>query len=291
MTPPKVFAHPRRKRLCAGKTRCPPLRWPPARARTGIELDVHLSKDGELVVIHDETLDRTTNGTGAVKDRTLAELQALCADNGMSGFADARIPTLREVLELVRPTGMLVNIELKTSLVWYDGIEERTLALVEALGHAGSASFILRSTTTASRRVRQLAPQAQTAYLFADIICDVEKYARRPRRGRAAPGAVQRQDGGFPAYLPRQRAGRARVDRERSRRPALAAGRGGRMSSPTPPRAPWPCAPRCRAAERRRRDVRGKQPRATGCCCEKSQKGQTRRFLRGFALLCLIDAV
>ena len=137
---------------------------------------MHLSKDGELVVIHDETLDRTTNGTGAVKDRTLAELQALCADNGMSGFADARIPTLREVLELERPTGMLVNIELQTSLVWYDGIEERTLALVEAL-HAGSASFILRSTATASRRVRQLAPQAQTAYLFADIICDVEKYA------------------------------------------------------------------------------------------------------------------
>ena len=69
------------------------------RGADGIELDVHLSRDGELVVIHDETLDRTTNGTGLVKDHTLAQLRNLCADNGMDGFAEARIPTLREVLE------------------------------------------------------------------------------------------------------------------------------------------------------------------------------------------------
>ena len=110
----------------------------------GIELDVHLSRDGELVVIHDETLDRTTDGAGWVKDRTLAELRALRADNGLPGFAEARIPTLREVLDLLRPTDLLLNIELKTSLVWYEGIEAKTLALV--------AESIPPSTITASRR-------------------------------------------------------------------------------------------------------------------------------------------
>ena len=186
MTTPKVFAH-RGASAYAPENTLPAFELAARQGADGIELDVHLSKDGELVVIHDETLDRTTNGTGAVKDRTLAELQALCADNGMSGFADARIPTLREVLELVRPTGMLVNIELKTSLVWYDGIEEKTLALVEALGM--QERVIYSSFNHYSiERVRQLAPQAQTAYLFADIICDVEKYAAAHGVGGLHPG-------------------------------------------------------------------------------------------------------
>ncbi len=72
----------------------------------GIELDVHLSADGVPVVIHDETVDRTTNGTGAVADLTVADLQALDAGNGEP------VPTLRQVLDLV--SGKLhVNIEIK----------------------------------------------------------------------------------------------------------------------------------------------------------------------------------
>src|SRR5579859_1474635 len=61
-----------------------------------IELDVHLSRDGELIVIHDESLERTTNGHGLVRDHTLAELQALDAGDGQ------RIPTLDEVLAWAR---------------------------------------------------------------------------------------------------------------------------------------------------------------------------------------------
>lgn len=142
----------------------------------GIELDIHLTKDGELVVIHDEKVDRTTNGAGLVKDYTLAELRALCADNGMPGFAEARIPTLREVLTLVKPSDMLINIEIKTGILWYDGIEEKALRLVEGMGMQDRviwSSFNHYSI----EKVRQLAPEAQTAYLYGDIICDVEKYA------------------------------------------------------------------------------------------------------------------
>jgi glycerophosphoryl diester phosphodiesterase len=74
----------------------------------GIELDVHLSKDGVPVVIHDETVDRTTNGKGAVADLTVAELRALDAGDG------DHVPTLAEVLDLVGDE-LVVDIEVKAN--------------------------------------------------------------------------------------------------------------------------------------------------------------------------------
>ena len=72
----------------------------------GIELDVHLSKDGELVVIHDEKVDRTTDGRGAVKDFTLQELRALDASGKYTGrFGIQPIPTLREYFSYVNRRG------------------------------------------------------------------------------------------------------------------------------------------------------------------------------------------
>lgn len=71
-----------------------------------IELDVHVSKTGELVVIHDDTVDRTTNKKGYVKDLTLKELKKLDAGN------NEKIPTLNEVLDLINNSA-IVNIELK----------------------------------------------------------------------------------------------------------------------------------------------------------------------------------
>nr|WP_288833958.1 glycerophosphodiester phosphodiesterase family protein [uncultured Flavobacterium sp.] len=72
-----------------------------------IELDVHLSVDSELMVIHDETIDRTTNGKGKVNQFTKAELQDFCIEN------QHKIPTLQEVFDLVRRR-CFINVELKT---------------------------------------------------------------------------------------------------------------------------------------------------------------------------------
>ena len=83
----------------------------------GIELDVQMTKDGELVVIHDETIDRTGNGTGRVQDHTLKELKALNFNKTHPEYASAKIPTLREVYELVKPSGITVNVEMKTGAV------------------------------------------------------------------------------------------------------------------------------------------------------------------------------
>ena len=63
----------------------------------GIELDVHRSRDGKLVVIHDETVDRTSDGRGRVMDLTCQELKKLDFSMGMDKYREARIPTLREV--------------------------------------------------------------------------------------------------------------------------------------------------------------------------------------------------
>lgn len=72
----------------------------------GIELDVHVSKTGELIVIHDFTVDRTTNGSGAISDLSLSEIRALKIDN------EVNVPTLEEVLNLVNKR-CFINIELK----------------------------------------------------------------------------------------------------------------------------------------------------------------------------------
>jgi glycerophosphoryl diester phosphodiesterase len=72
-----------------------------------IEIDLRGTKDGEIVVVHDETVDRTTNGRGAVADRSLAELKRLDAGRG------ERIPTYREVLQFVSGTGVVLLIDIK----------------------------------------------------------------------------------------------------------------------------------------------------------------------------------
>ncbi len=95
----------------------------------GLELDVQFSKDGKLVVIHDELLNRTTNGKGLVKDYTLAELKELDAGSWFSPeFANETIPTLEEVLAEFQ--GMHINIEIKSGVILYPGIEKAVLDLV-----------------------------------------------------------------------------------------------------------------------------------------------------------------
>ena len=100
-----------------------------------IELDVMLSRDRKLVVIHDETLDRTTNGHGSVHDHTLEELKQLDAGSWFhSDFAQERLPELSEVLELVDGR-VITNIEIKSNAYEphhpTDAIEKQVVELVK----------------------------------------------------------------------------------------------------------------------------------------------------------------
>ena len=92
----------------------------------GIEFDVHLSQDGEAVIIHDETLERTTDGTGLVAEKSLRELKTLNAAKPHPETAEFEaIPTLREYFDYISTQPEIIsNIELKTGVFVYDGIEE-----------------------------------------------------------------------------------------------------------------------------------------------------------------------
>ena len=79
-----------------------------------IELDIHESRDGELVVMHDPTVDRTTDGTGAIADLTVCALRRLdCGRWKGEAFAGERIPTLEEVLVFVASRNVCLNVEVK----------------------------------------------------------------------------------------------------------------------------------------------------------------------------------
>ena len=100
---------------------------------TGIELDVQLTKDGEIVVIHDERIDRTTDGYGFVRDYTLDELRTFHIHTGKTEAE--HIPTLEEVLDLLKDRmqrGFRLNIELKNSVYPYPGMEAKVHDLVES---------------------------------------------------------------------------------------------------------------------------------------------------------------
>jgi glycerophosphoryl diester phosphodiesterase len=122
-----------------------------------IECDVHLSADGELVVIHDHTLDRTTDGAGPVVQRSLADLRRLDAGLG------ERLPLLSEVCELARDTVGLC-VEIKQIPIPYPGLEEKLVACLGALGMLDQTAVISFHHASA-RRVKELEPRLSVGVL------------------------------------------------------------------------------------------------------------------------------
>ncbi len=97
----------------------------------GLETDIQMTKDGELVLVHDEMLDRTTNGKGLVAMHTLKELQSLDAGSHFNAvFSNEKIPTLREFLAFVSGRDLLINIEIKSGVVLYPGIEQKLIEML-----------------------------------------------------------------------------------------------------------------------------------------------------------------
>ena len=133
-----------------------------------VELDVQLTRDGRLAVIHDETLDRTTNGRGPVKDFTLAELKKLDAGQGES------IPTLEEVLELVRGRAHLV-VELKQP--------DAVPALLEFFRkhQIFDAAHVISFWHPALKAMKEAEPRLQTGVLLVGCPADPAGLARAAR--------------------------------------------------------------------------------------------------------------
>lgn len=133
-----------------------------------MELDVLLSKDGQVVVIHDETLERTTNGLGRVADYNYEELARLDAGTWFHPrFEGETIPLLRDVL-LFAKGKILVNIEIKTE-AWtpntFEGIASRVVAMVDELGMRDLV-IISSFDSRILKQVRQLDSEIKTATLY-----------------------------------------------------------------------------------------------------------------------------
>ncbi|MBB3127403.1 glycerophosphoryl diester phosphodiesterase [Paenibacillus rhizosphaerae] len=145
---------------------------------TGIETDVQLTRDGRLVLIHDETLSRTTNGSGWVKDYDLEELRKLGAGSWFHpDFAQERLPLLEELLELVKDTGTVVNIELKNTKVPYAGLEEKVIGMVRSYNL--SERIVISSFNHYSLRLcKELAPEIRTGILYMEGLYEPWEYAR-----------------------------------------------------------------------------------------------------------------
>jgi glycerophosphoryl diester phosphodiesterase len=137
-----------------------------------VELDVHLTRDGHAVVMHDPTVDRTTDGQGRIVDHTLAEMRRLSAGYPAlfgSAFAGERVPTLAEVLNFFRDR-CRVMIEIKPDAVTADaesGVEAVTVAEVRKAGMAREVALISFSRT-ALLRCRALGPEILRGHLFVE---------------------------------------------------------------------------------------------------------------------------
>lgn len=122
-----------------------------------IECDVHLSSDGRLVVIHDHTLERTTNGRGLVRDHSASELRKLDAGHG------ERIPYLQEVIELALGKVGLV-IEIKQIPIQYPGLEDKLVAMLRQLGAVAECA-VVSFHHPSIRGLRDMEPRLQLGIL------------------------------------------------------------------------------------------------------------------------------
>ncbi|MEZ4667001.1 MAG: glycerophosphodiester phosphodiesterase family protein [Anaerolineae bacterium] len=132
----------------------------------GIELDTHLTKDGIPIVLHDFSIDATTDGTGYVKDMVLDEIKELDAGKKFEErFAGVRIPTLDEVFEAVGKK-LFINVEIKSESQTTDGVEQAVANCI--VKHSLSSQVIISSfNPLALKRFRNIMPDVPIGYLSA----------------------------------------------------------------------------------------------------------------------------
>ncbi|MDQ0213813.1 glycerophosphoryl diester phosphodiesterase [Oikeobacillus pervagus] len=144
----------------------------------GIEIDVQLTKDGEIVVIHDEKVDRTTNGKGYVKDYLLTDLKKLDASYKFKKkIKKYRIPTLAEVFQWMTENEMICNIELKNNKIQYEFLEEKVIQLIREF-HFEHRVILSSFNHYSIVHCYQIAPDIEIAPLYSNGIFMPWLYAK-----------------------------------------------------------------------------------------------------------------
>jgi glycerophosphoryl diester phosphodiesterase len=154
----------------------------------GFESDVHLSKDGEPVIIHDSALERTAGVTGTVGSMSFAELRKL--DNGAwkgPEFAGERIMHLDELLALILEHGKVLNLEIKNYDVFYEKIEEKVISRIRALG-AADRVFLSSFNHISVKRCKEIDSGIAAGLLYGHPLLDADDYAARHGVDALHPG-------------------------------------------------------------------------------------------------------
>lgn len=175
MSTPLVWAH-RGASGYAPENTLPAFKMAADMGADGVELDVQLTKDDVIVVCHDERIDRTSNGAGRIADYTLAELKAFDFNNNNYAFEGTKIPTMEEVFDLLEPTGLTINIELKTGEIFYPDLEKK---IVELTRKKNWQDRVIYSSFNhySIMKIKELDPEAKTGFLYADGTLNMPGYA------------------------------------------------------------------------------------------------------------------
>ncbi|MFC4324043.1 glycerophosphodiester phosphodiesterase [Litchfieldia salsa] len=145
----------------------------------GIELDVHLSKDHVLMVIHDDKVDRTTNGSGWVKDLKASELKELDASYKFGDkYGFCGIPTLEEVFEWALSNELVINVELKNSLIDYPDIEQKTINFINRY-QLKQRVFLSSFNHESMVKANMIDPSIEAAILYMEKIYEPWEYAKK----------------------------------------------------------------------------------------------------------------
>ncbi|MDQ0112297.1 glycerophosphoryl diester phosphodiesterase [Paenibacillus harenae] len=145
---------------------------------TGIETDVQRTRDGKIVLIHDESLARTAGLNQFVKDTDYDEVAKLDAGSWFDPeFGTEQVPLLEQLLELVKNTDTIVNLELKNGVFLYEGMEQQVIDKVQAYGL--SERIIISSFNHYSLALcKQLAPEIRTGILYMEGLYEPWAYAK-----------------------------------------------------------------------------------------------------------------
>lgn len=143
----------------------------------GMETDIHQTKDGILVLMHDEKIDRTTTGKGYIKDYTYQELLRFNANYGNIAYSDCKIPTLEQLLVFAKNENIFLHLEIKTDHIFYPEIEEKIVAMVKL--HAMDKQVVYSSFNHYSiLKVKELDPNAKVSFLYEGQLYQPWQYAK-----------------------------------------------------------------------------------------------------------------
>ncbi|MEY8763254.1 MULTISPECIES: glycerophosphodiester phosphodiesterase [Clostridium] len=138
----------------------------------GIETDLHITKDGVIVICHDETIDRTTDGSGFIKDYTYRELTEFNAGHG------EKIPSLDELMDYMKDKNLLLNLELKNDVIPYENLERSTIDKIYEYGLKKNV-IVSSFNHNSMQKVKKYDSSIKTGLLYGSPIHNPGEYAKR----------------------------------------------------------------------------------------------------------------